>query len=131
MGCAPCKQAKKSHLEYIREIFDGLDVDGTQTLNEKEIVSIWDIAKEKKLQTLQHELDSYVKAKTAEIEHTKTLTAKTLLEDGKDVDMKQFRHIMNTLRLKDNELHSLWLDTKQKEIKSIQQMIKDAGNTKV
>ena len=39
MGCCFGKEKTKSDDEYIREIFDGLDIDGTQSLDENEIIA--------------------------------------------------------------------------------------------
>ena len=57
MGCCFGKEKNKSEDEYIREIFDGLDIDGTQSLDENEIITIWNKAKKQKLQALREQLN--------------------------------------------------------------------------
>lgn len=122
MGCAICKQ-KKSKDAYIREIFDGLDINGTQNLDEKEIVTVWNKAKTAKIYNLEKELKDYTKQKNDEIEKTKKLTAKSMLEDGKPMDLKQFKVVFNSLNMNHDEMHKFWIETKKNEIKGIQEMI--------
>ena len=45
-------EKKKSKEEYYREIFDGLDIDGTQTLDAVELQTVWELVKEQKLEKL-------------------------------------------------------------------------------
>ena len=47
-------EKKKSKEEYYREIFDGLDIDGTQTLDAVELQTVWELVKEQKLEKLNN-----------------------------------------------------------------------------
>ena len=109
--------------EYIREIFDGLDIDGTQSLDENEIITIWNKAKKQKLQALREQLNSFVTTKNKEIEATKALTASSLLENGDSMTLEKFKPLIKSLAMDNDELHQLWVNTKRNEIKQIQGML--------
>jgi hypothetical protein len=95
----------------------------TQNLDEKEIVTVWNKAKTAKIYNLEKELKDYTKQKNDEIEKTKKLTAKSMLEDGKPMDLKQFKVVFNSLNMNHDEMHKFWIETKKNEIKGIQEMI--------
>tara|TARA_E500000178_G_scaffold320744_1_gene344098 strand:- start:10 stop:387 length:378 start_codon:yes stop_codon:yes gene_type:complete len=122
MGCCFGKETKSDD-EYIREIFDGLDIDGTQSLDENEIITIWNKAKKQKLQTLRNELNTFVTNKNKEIEDTELLTAASLLENGDSMTLQKFKPLIKSLNMEGDELHQLWISTKRNEIKQIQNML--------
>ena len=122
MGCCFGKETKSDD-EYIREIFDGLDIDGTQSLDENEIITIWNKAKKQKLQTLRNELNTFVTNKNKEIEDTELLTAASLLENGDSMTLQKFKPLIKSLNMDNDELHQLWVSTKRNEIKQIQNML--------
>lgn len=122
MGSCICKE-RKSREAYIREIFDGLDIDGTQTLDGSEIKPVWNKAKQHKLEELQKELEKYTQEKTCEIESTKKLTAESMLKDGNPMKLKQFMTIFNSLNMSKDELKAFWINTKKNEIKALQDMV--------
>ncbi len=122
MGCCFGKETKSDD-EYIREIFDGLDIDGTQSLDENEIITIWNKAKKQKLQTLRNELNRFVTNKNKEIEDTELLTAASLLENGDSMTLQKFKPLIKSLNMDNDELHQLWVSTKRNEIKQIQNML--------
>jgi len=123
MGCCFGKEKNKSEDEYIREIFDGLDIDGTQSLDENEIITIWNKAKKQKLQALREQLNSFVTTKNKEIEATEALTASSLLENGDPMTLEKFKPLIKSLAMDNDELHQLWVNTKRNEIKQIQNML--------
>ena len=123
MGWCFGKEKKKSEDEYIREIFDGLDIDGTQSLDENEIITIWNKAKKQKLQALREQLNSFVTNKNKEIEATELLTASSLLENGDSMTLEKFKPLIKSLAMNNDELHQLWVNTKRNEIKQIQNML--------
>ena len=122
MGSCICKE-RKSREAYIREIFDGLDIDGTQTLDGSEIKPVWNKAKQHKLEELQKELEKYTQEKTCEIESTKKLTAESMLKDGNPMKLKEFMTIFNSLNMSKDELKAFWINTKKSEIKALQDMV--------
>jgi hypothetical protein len=52
MGCILSCKKEKTEEEYIREIFDGLDIDGTRDLDAVEIKLIWAHVNQNKLELL-------------------------------------------------------------------------------
>ena len=57
LSCYGKKEKTKD--EYYREIFDGLDLDGSQTLDASELQSIWEKVKQQKLSILAKQLNDY------------------------------------------------------------------------
>tara|TARA_B100001093_G_C26678945_1_gene949554 strand:+ start:750 stop:1133 length:384 start_codon:yes stop_codon:yes gene_type:complete len=126
MGCIlSCIKKQKSEEEYIMEIFDGLDIDGTQNLDADEIELIWKRVKENRLTKLKAELRNYVDTKNNEIEATTHLNSNSMLEKNKPVTLKQFKPIIKSLNMNRDELHQLWIETKQNEIASIQNLLNE------
>jgi len=126
MGCIlSCKKGKTEE-EYIREIFDGLDIDGTQDLDAEEINLIWNRVKQNKLELLQNELSTFIANKNQEIADTRDLNADSMLKNGKSVSLEQFKPIIKSLNLNHDELHNLWINTKQNEINNIQKLLDEA-----
>jgi hypothetical protein len=112
---------KKSDLEYFREIFDGLDTEGCLSLNVEELSTIWKLVQDNKMGDLKNELDTYTTKKTMEINITRNQNASVLLENVDTFNLKAFIAIMKKLKLDRDELHKLWISTKQNEIISIKQ----------
>lgn len=110
---------KKTKNEYFREIFDGLDTDGTQSLNASELSIIWKLVQDKKLLELKRELDTYTTKKTLEMNIIKMQDSSKLLDDVEKFDIKAFINTMKKLKLNDNQIHELWVSTKQNEILTI------------
>lgn len=132
--------------QYINEIFDGLDTNGTQTLSKHELPSIWVLYKEKSIKKLEEELKTFIEinkqnVKTFEEENTKLLEQyKTinknkiteiseadsdyLLKNRKKINIKEFRKIMQFLKLSEEEMQILWKTTKENEIIAIQNSLK-------
>lgn len=126
MGCIlSCIKKQKSEEEYIMEIFDGLDIDGTQNLDADEIELIWKRVKENRLNKLKTELRNYVDTKNSEIEATRHLNSNSMLEKNKPVTLKQFKPIIKSLNMNRDELHQLWVETKKNEIASIQNLLNE------
>ena len=126
MGCIlSCIKKQKSEEEYIMEIFDGLDIDGTQNLDADEIELIWKRVKENRLTKLKAELRNYVDTKNSEIEATTHLNSNSMLEKNKPVTLKQFKPIIKSLNMNRDELHQLWVETKKNEIASIQNLLNE------
>ena len=126
MGCIlSCIKKQKSEEEYIMEIFDGLDIDGTQNLDADEIELIWKRVKENRLNKLKTELRNYVDTKNSEIEATRHLNSNSMLEKNKPVTLKQFKPIIKSLNMNREELHQLWVETKKNEIASIQNLLNE------
>ena len=127
MGCilsiinmvSKCPTKKKTKEEYLREIFDGLDIDGTQSLNASELSTIWKLVQDKKLLELKNELDTYTTKKTLEMNIVKNQDASKLLDNVETFNLKAFINTMKKLKLTDDQLHQLWVSTKRNEIVTI------------
>ena len=83
----------KTKQNYYNEIFDGLDLDGTQYLD------------------------------ADELQNVEKLDASSLIPKNKQFNIKEFMKIMNILKMTDEELHTFWISTKQSEITNIQEVL--------
>ena len=123
MGCCFGKEKTKSDEEYVRDIFNRLDIDGTQSIDENEIITIWNKAKKYKLEALSNCLDDFITKKNREIENTELLTAASLLENGDSMTLEKFKTLIKSLNMDHGELHQLWVNTKRNEIQHIPNML--------
>lgn len=115
---------EKTKDQYYHEIFDGLDLDGTQTLDAKELQTIWEKVKEQKLSILNKQLNDYVLDKQEEISDTNKLDSSSLIPDGKKFDIKAFIAIMKSLDMPEEDIHKFWIRTKESEIHNLQEVLK-------
>jgi|TARA_B100000963_G_C22635449_1_gene677317 Ca2+-binding EF-hand superfamily protein len=116
-------EKKKSKEEYYREIFDGLDIDGTQTLDAVELQTVWELVKEQKLEKLNKELNDFVNKKQNQINNTKNMNSSAMLKGVDRFDLNKFKTIMKTLDLSKDELHEFWMKTKESEITNLQHLL--------
>lgn len=116
--CCGIKSDKKTRQQYYREIFDGLDTDGTQNLDANELRTVWEKVKARRLENLQKRLDIYVARKQKEIQDVRNADANTMVKDGK-VTLSQFIEIIKFLNMSDEELHTFWVQTKEHELVAI------------
>ncbi len=115
---------EKTKDQYYHEIFDGLDLDGTQTLDAEELQSIWEKVKEQKLAVLNKQLNDYVLNKQDEISDTNNLNSSSLIPNGMKFDIKAFIAIMKSLDMPEEDIHSFWIRTKESEIHNLQEVLK-------
>ena len=115
---------EKTKDQYYHEIFDGLDLDGTQTLDAKELQTIWEKVKEQKLSILNKQLNDYIVNKQQEISDTNKLDSSSLIPNGKKFDIKAFISIMKSLDMPEEDIHNFWVRTKESEIHNLQEVLK-------
>lgn len=114
---------EKTKDQYYHEIFDGLDIDGSQTLDAKELQTIWEKVKEQKLSILNKQLNDYVLDKQQEISDTNKLDSSSLIPNGKKFDIKAFISIMKSLDMPEEDIHNFWIRTKESEIHNLQEVL--------
>ena len=114
---------EKTKDQYYHEIFDGLDLDGTQKIDAEELQSIWEKIKEQKLSILNKRLTDYVLNKQAEISDINNLNSSSLIPNGKKFDIKEFIDIMKSLDMPEEDIHSFWIRTKESEIHNLQEVL--------
>tara|TARA_B100001741_G_C16523583_1_gene585968 strand:- start:1258 stop:1647 length:390 start_codon:yes stop_codon:yes gene_type:complete len=115
---------EKTKDQYYHEIFDGLDIDGSQTLDAKELQTIWEKVKEQKLSILNKQLNDYIVNKQQEISDTNKLDSSSLIPNGKKFDIKAFISIMKSLDMPEEDIHNFWVRTKESEIHNLQEVLK-------
>ncbi len=115
---------EKTKDQYYHEIFDGLDIDGSQTLDAKELQTIWEKVKEQKLSILNKQLNDYIVNKQQEISDTNKLDSSSLIPNGKKFDIKAFISIMKSLDMPEEDIHNFWIRTKESEIHNLQEVLK-------
>lgn len=113
----------KTKQNYYNEIFDGLDLDGTQYLDADELQTLWEKVKKHKLTMLKKELDDFTSKKNKDIQNVEKLDASSLIPKNKQFNIKEFMKTMNILKMTDEELHTFWVSTKQSEITNIQEVL--------
>ena len=99
----------------MRQTFDALNSDGTNRLKANDIGIVWDIYKSKKLQELENETDK-LKGQSCEV----------LLENfgnGSDLNIKQFKNLVENIRMSEEEVESMWRSAKRKEIEDAQKAL--------
>ena len=92
LSCYGKKEKTKD--QYYHEIFDGLDIDGTQTLDAKELQTLWEKVKQQKLVLLNKQLNDFIMNKQQEISDTNNFIV-TYTNDK--FDIKEFIKIMKIL----------------------------------
>ena len=115
---------EKTKDQYYHEIFDGLDIDGSQTLDAKELQTIWEKVKEQKLSILNNQLNDYIVNKQQEISDTNKLDSSSLIPNGKKFNIKAFISIMKSLDMPEEDIHNFWIRTKESEIHNLQEVLK-------
>lgn len=115
---------EKTKDQYYHEIFDGLDIDGSQTLDAKELQTIWEKVKEQKLSILNKQLNDYIVNKQQEISDTNKLDSSSLIPNGKKFNIKAFISIMKSLDMPEEDIHNFWIRTKESEIHNLQEVLK-------
>ncbi len=115
---------EKTKDQYYHEIFDGLDIDGSQTLDAKELQTIWEKVKEQKLSILNKQLNDYIVNKQQEISDTNKLDSSSLIPNGKKFNIKAFISIMKSLDMPEEDIHNFWVRTKESEIHNLQEVLK-------
>jgi len=121
LSCYGKKEKTKD--EYYREIFDGLDLDGSQTLDASELQSIWEKVKQQKLSILAKQLNDYNVSKQQEITETNQLDSSYLIPSGKKFGLKDFISVMKSLDMPEEEVHAFWVKTKESEIHNLQEVL--------
>ena len=117
------KSIRKSEKEYFLEIFDGLDINGDQTLDTDELKSIWNMVKAHKLVSLKKELHDITNSKNKEIERVMRLESDSLLNENSKFEIDDFSKIVKELKMSREELHNLWLNTKKKEVETLNKLL--------
>tara|TARA_B100001093_G_scaffold296722_1_gene282926 strand:+ start:509 stop:898 length:390 start_codon:yes stop_codon:yes gene_type:complete len=115
---------EKTKDQYYHEIFDGLDIDGSQTLDAKELQTIWEKVKEQKLSILNKQLNDYIVNKQQEISDTNKLDSSSLIPNGKKFNIKAFISVMKSLDMPEEDIHNFWIRTKESEIHNLQEVLK-------
>tara|TARA_B100000902_G_C27099145_1_gene807881 strand:+ start:529 stop:915 length:387 start_codon:yes stop_codon:yes gene_type:complete len=118
-----CYGKKKTKEEYFCEIFDGLDIDGSQNLDAEELQTIWELVKTQRIEKLNKELNNFTNQKQQEINTTRNLDSSSMIKKNKKFDLKSFIKVMNNLNMSDQELHEFWIDTKESEITNLQHLL--------
>ena len=113
----------KTKQNYYNEIFDGLDLDGTQYLDTDELQTLWEKVQNHKLTMLKKDLDDFTSNKHKDIHNVEKLDASSIIPKNKKFNIKEFLKIMNILKMTNEELHTFWISTKQSEITNIQEVL--------
>ena len=121
LSCYGKKEKTKD--QYYHEIFDGLDIDGTQTLDAKELQTLWEKVKQQKLVLLNKQLNDFIMNKQQEISDTNKLDSSSLIPNGGKFDIKEFIKIMKSLDMDEKEMHDFWVKTKESEIHNLQEVL--------
>jgi|TARA_B110000971_G_C20022380_1_gene507005 hypothetical protein len=117
------KSTQKSEKEYFQEIFDGLDLDGSQTLDANELKTIWEIVKRQRIANLHKQLATYSSDKNKEISDMNSLESDHLLKDSDKYDLKHFMLIIKQLKMSQEELHNFWINTKKNEVDNLNKLL--------
>ena len=117
------KSTQKSEKDYFQEIFDGLDLDGNQTLDATELKTIWDVVKRQRIANLHKQLEEFSSAKNKEIYDMKLLESDHLLKDGDKYNLHNFMLIMKQLKMPQEELHNFWINTKKNEVENLTKLL--------
>ena len=115
---------EKTKEQYYHEIFDGLVLDGTQTLDAEELQTIWEKVKEQKLSILNKQINDYVLNKQKEISNTNKLNSSSFIPNGNKFDIKAFIAIMKSLDMPEEDIYSFWIRIKESEIHNLQEVLK-------
>ena len=91
---------KLDRKQYVKEIFDSLDLDGSQTLEADELGIIWNIYAVKQLERLHNEI------KLLEQKDANHLLK--LYSNGKAFNSKTFSKMIKNLNIPDDDLAELW-----------------------
>lgn len=121
LSCYGKKEKTKD--QYYHGIFDGLDIDGTQTLDAKELQTLWEKVKQQKLVLLNKQLNDFIMNKQQEISDTNNLDSSSLIPNGSKFDIKEFIKIMKSLDMDEKEMHDFWVKTKESEIHNLQEVL--------
>ena len=108
MGCGA--SVKKSDDQLIAEIFDYLDVDGTQRLERDEIGLVWQKVHERQIAAAR----DYLRAVEAR-------TADSMLEPGSHMSLIKFHGVLKKLDMHRSELEALHTQVLRGELARLQQ----------
>lgn len=115
LACFKCFRKKIDRNKYINEIFDSLDLDGTQRLEANELGIIWNIYAAQQIERLHDEIKNIEQQDAKQLLH--------LYSNGKPFTSKTFFYIIKMLKIPDAELVELWKGVKSQEISVIKNQL--------
>jgi hypothetical protein len=124
MGCKCCKPYSSKRM-YVREIFDAVDRNGTQTIDAAELRLVWDLVRRHKIRHLKRERAQWVAMKNNEIQVMQNMPPTSVLKRGKVFSLKEFDEMIGELKLSKAELREFWLQTKKNELRDIERMMRE------
>ena len=108
--CYNRNRTSKTRKELLDETFDGLDTNGTMSLDEHEVEYMWTVYSQHKIESLQSEIESWGSRKP-----------RTLLSQGDPMDQKRFLQVIDELHLTDTEVFEIWKTAKQLELDKLRE----------